>query len=60
MTDYTGTVLDRTNLRGRFNTLVVNSLVSFHADAGNITDDLNFHRVLTNHIIISSLDSNLS
>ena len=60
MTDYTGTVLDRTNLRVWFNTLVVNSLVSFHADAANINDDLNLYRALTNQIMSSSLNSNLT
>ena len=60
MTDYSGTVLDRTNLRGQLNTLVISSLVSFHADAANITDDSNFHRVLTNHVMISSIESDLS
>ena len=56
--DHTGQVVDRTVLRRRNATLVINALDSSVKTAADFTDNNNFYRMLTSHIMISNVDTN--
>ena len=60
MIDHAGQVVDRTVLRGRNATLIINTLASSAKTVAHVTDNNNFYRVLTSHIMISSVDTNLT
>jgi len=47
MTDYSGTIVSCAAVRGRVGILAINSLSSLTADLVDVTDDENFHQVLT-------------
>ena len=58
MVGYNGLAYDRSALRGRPNTLVINSLVSTSHTAADVTSDDNFSCVLSSYVMISGFDSN--
>ena len=60
MVGYDGHVHDRSALRGRPNTLVINSLVSTSHTAADVTSDDNFFCVLSSYVMISGIDTNLT
>ncbi len=60
MTDYSGNVLVRcAAVRGHVGILAINSLSSLSSDLVDVTDDKNFHQVLTSKVMISSVETRL-
>jgi hypothetical protein len=57
MTDYSGNVVRRFVLRGQASSQVINSFSSLTADYADVTDDVNFYRVLSSMVQISSTDT---
>jgi len=55
MTDYSGNVVRCAAVRGHVGTLAINSLSSLSSDLVDVTDDENFHQVLTSKVMISSV-----
>ena len=60
MTDYSGNVVRCAAVRGRVGILAINSLSSLSSDLVDVTDDENFHHVLTSKVMISSVDTSLN
>ena len=58
MVGYDGHTYDRSTLRGRPNTLVINSLVSTSELAADVSSDDNFYCVLSSYVMISGVDTN--
>jgi len=54
MTDYSGNVVRCAAVRGHVSILAINPLSSLTTDLVNVTDDENFHQVLTSKVMISS------
>ncbi len=53
MTNYSGNVVRCAAVRGQVGNLAINSLSSLSSDLIDITDDENFHQVLTSKVMIS-------
>ncbi len=47
-------------VRGPSPTLIINELHSLTNDMADVTHDYNFHQVLASHVVISSVDANLT
>ena len=60
MTDYSGNVVNCAAVRGRVGILAINSLSSLTTDLVDVTDDKNFHQVLTSKVMISSVETSLN
>jgi len=60
MVGFNGHAYDRSTLRGRPNTLVINSLVSTSQTATDVTSDDNFFWVLSSYVMISGVDTHLT
>jgi hypothetical protein len=60
MIDYSGNIVHDVAVRGQVPTLILNELQSLTTDLADITQDCNFHQVLTSHVIVSSADASLS
>ena len=61
MTDYSGNVVRCAAVRGRHvGILAINSLSSLSSDLVDVTDDENFHQVLTSKVMISSVETSLN
>jgi hypothetical protein len=60
MTDYSGNVVRCAAVRGQAGILAITSLSSLSSDLINVTDDENFHHVLTSKVMISSVESSLN
>ncbi len=60
MTNYSGNVVRCTAVRGHVGMLAINSLSSLSSDLVDVTDDENFHQVLTSKVMISSVDTSLN
>jgi hypothetical protein len=60
MTDYSGNVVRCAAVRGHVGILAINSLSSLSSDLVDVTDDENFHQVLTSKVMISSVDTSLN
>ena len=60
MIDHAGQVVERTVLRGRNATLAINALASSVETVADVTNNNNFYRMFTSHIMISSVDTNLT
>ncbi len=58
MTNYSGNIVRDAAVRGP--KLILNELQSLTTELADLTHDCNFHQVLTAHIVVSSIDSNLS
>ncbi len=58
MMDYSGNIVHDAAVRGP--KLILNKLQSLTTDLADLTHDCNFHRVLTSHVIVSSVDASLS
>ena len=60
MTDYSGNVVPCAAVRGHVGILAINLLSSLSSDLVDVTDDENFHQVLTSKVMISSVDTSLN
>ena len=60
MTDYSGNVVCCAAVRGHVGILAINSLSSLSSDLVDVTDDENFHQVLTSKVMILSVDTSLN
>ncbi len=60
MTDYSGNVVRCAAVRGHVGILAINLLSSLSSDLVDVTDDENFHQVLTSKVMISSVDTSLN
>jgi hypothetical protein len=60
MTDYPGNIVCDVAMRGQMPTLIVNEHHSLTIDMADMTQDLNFHQVLTSHVVVSSINASLS
>ena len=60
MTDYSGNVVCCAAVRGHVGILANNFLSSLSSDLVNVTDDENFHQVLTSKVMILSVDTSLN
>jgi hypothetical protein len=60
MMDYSGNIVHDATMRGRVPTLIVNELQSLTTDMADMTQDCNFHQVLTSHVVVSSVDASLN
>ncbi len=60
MTDYSGNVVRCAAVRGHVGILAINSLSSLSSDLVDVTDDDNFHQVLTSKVMILSVDTSLN
>jgi hypothetical protein len=60
MTDYSGNVVRCAAVRGHVGILANNLLSSLSSDLVNVTDDENFHQVLTSKVMILSVDTSLN
>jgi hypothetical protein len=60
MTDYSGNIVSCAAVRGHIGILTINSLSSLTTDLVDITDDGNFHQVLTSKVMISSVETSLN
>ncbi len=58
--DYSGNIFCDAAMRGQVPTLVVNELQLLTSDMADIMHDCIFHQVLTSHVVVSSVDANLS
>jgi hypothetical protein len=58
MMDYSGNIVCDAAMRGP--KLILNELQSLTTDLADLTHDCNFHRVLTSHVAVSSVDASLS
>jgi hypothetical protein len=57
MVDYSGNIVHDAAVRGP--TLIFNELQPL-TDLADLTHDCNFHRVLTSHVVVSSINASLS
>jgi len=60
MTGYSGNVVRCAAVRGHVGTLAINLLSSLSSDLVDVTDDKNFHHVLTSKVMISSFETSLN
>jgi len=60
MTDYSGNVVRCAAVRGHVGILAINLLSSLSSDLVDVTDDENFHQVLTSKVTISSVETSLN
>ncbi len=60
MTNYSGNLVRCTAVRGQVSILAINSLSSLSSDLVDVTDDENFHQVLTSKVMISSVETSLN
>jgi hypothetical protein len=60
MIDYSGNIVSNAAVRGPPQTLIINELHSLTTDLADVTHVYNFHQVLTSHVVISSVDANLT
>ena len=60
MTVYSGNVVRCAAVRGHAGIFAINSLSSLSSDLVDVTDDKNFHQVLTSKVMISSFDTSLN
>jgi len=60
MTDYSGNAVCCEAVRGRVGILVINLLSSLSSDLIDVTDDENFHHVMTSKVMISSVETSLN
>jgi len=60
MTDYSGNVVCCAAVRGHVGILAIKSLSSLSSDLVDVTDDENFHQVLTSKVMISSVETSLN
>jgi hypothetical protein len=60
MTDYAGNIISCPGKRGRRDAYVISSLSSLTTDHVDVTNDDNFHTVLTSHVHISSVATSLN
>jgi hypothetical protein len=60
MIDYFGNIVSNAVVRGPSQTLIINELHSLTTDMADVMHDYNFHRVLASHVVISSIDANLT
>ncbi len=60
MVGFDGHAYNQSALRGRPNTLVINSLVSTSQTATDVTSDDNFFCVLSSYVMIIGVDTNLA
>jgi hypothetical protein len=60
MTDYSGNAVHCAAVRGHVGILVINLLSSLSSDLVEVTDDENFHQVLTSKVMISSVETSLN
>jgi hypothetical protein len=60
MTDSSGNVVRDAAMRGQIPTLIVNALQSLTTDMADMMHDCNFHKVLTSHVVVSSINVSLS
>ena len=60
MTDYSGNVARCAAVRGQVGILAINSLSSLSSDLVDVTDDENFHQVLTSKVMILSVETSLN
>jgi len=60
MTNYFGNIVRCATVRGHVGILAINSLSSLTTDLVDITDDENFHQVLTSKVMISSVETSLN
>ncbi len=60
MMDYSSNIVRDVAVRGQVPTLIVNELQLLTTDLADMTHNCNFHRVLTSHIIVSSVNASLS
>jgi len=60
MTNYSGNVVRCAAVRGHAGILAINSLSSLSSDLVDVTDDENFHQVLTSKVMISSVKTSLN
>jgi hypothetical protein len=60
MTDYSGNVVRCAAVRGHVGILAINLLSSLSSDLVDVTDDENFHQVLTSKVMISSVETSLN
>ncbi len=58
MMDYSGNIVRDAAMRGP--KLILNELQSLTTDLADLMHDCNFHKVLTAHVIVSSVNSSLS
>ena len=60
MTNYSGNVVRCAAVRGHVSILAINSLLSLSSNLVDVTDDKNFHQVLTSKVMISSVETSLN
>jgi len=60
MTNYFGNIVRCATVRGHVGILAINSLSSLTTDLVDVTDDENFHQVLTSKVMISSVETSLN
>jgi len=60
MTNYSGNVARCATVRGHVGILAINLLSSLITDLVDVTDDENFHQVLTSKVMISSVETSLN
>jgi hypothetical protein len=60
MTNYSGKVACCAAVRGHVGILAINLLSSLTTDLVDVTDDENFHQVLTSKVMISSVETSLN
>jgi len=60
MTNYSGNKVHCTAVRGHVGILAINLLSSLSSDLVDVTDDENFHQVLTSKVMISSVNTSLN
>jgi hypothetical protein len=60
MTDYFGNVVRCAAVRGHVDNLAINLLSSLSSDLNDVTDDKNFHQVLTSKVMILSVKTSLN
>jgi len=60
MTNYSGNVVRCAAVRGHVGILAINLLSSLSSDLVDVTDDKNFHQVLTSKVMILSVETSLN
>ena len=60
MTNYSGNVVRCAAMRGHVGILAINLLSSLSSDLVDVTDDENFHQVLTSKVMILSVETSLN
>jgi hypothetical protein len=60
MMDYSGNIVCDAAMRGQVPTLIVNELQWLTTNMADMMHDCSFHKVLTSHVVVSSIDASLS